>query len=101
MFNTALAGGNIDDITDFSVADDTIRLDNAIFASIAGTGVLTAAQFVANTSGTALDASDRIIYETDTGSLIYDANGSAGGGRYLVATLDAGLAITNADFFIV
>jgi hypothetical protein len=101
MFNTALGGGNIDDITDFTVLDDTIRLDNAIFASIAGTGVLTAAQFVANASGTALDASDRIIYETDTGSLIYDANGSTAGGRYLVATLDAGLAITNADFFII
>jgi Ca2+-binding RTX toxin-like protein len=101
MFNTAIGGGNIDDITDFSVADDTIRLDNAIFASIAGTGVLTAAQFVANASGTALDADDHIIYETDTGWLIYDANGSTAGGRYLVATLDAGLAITNADFFIV
>jgi Ca2+-binding RTX toxin-like protein len=101
MFNTAIGGGNIDDITDFSVADDTIRLDNAIFASIAGTGVLTAAQFVANASGTALDADDHIIYETDTGWLIYDANGSTAGGRYLVATLDAGLAITNAGFFIV
>jgi Ca2+-binding RTX toxin-like protein len=101
MFNTAIGGGNIDDITDFNVADDTIRLDNAIFASIAGTGVLTAAQFVANTSGTALDADDHIIYETDTGRLIYDANGSTAGGRYLVATLDAGLAMTNADFFIV
>jgi microcystin-dependent protein len=101
MFNTALAGGNIDAITDFNFADDTIRLENAIFASIAGTGVLTAAQFAANASGTALDASDRIIYETDTGRLIYDANGSTGGGRYLVATLDAGLAITNADFYIV
>jgi Ca2+-binding RTX toxin-like protein len=100
MFNTALGGGNIDTI-DFTVLDDTIRLDDAIFASIAGTGVLTAAQFAANASGTALDASDRIIYETDTGRLIYDANGSTGGGRYLVATLDAGLAMTNADFFIV
>jgi hypothetical protein len=52
-------------------------------------------------TGTALDADDRIIYETDVGRLIYDANGSTAGGRFLVATLDAGLAITNADFFIV
>jgi Ca2+-binding RTX toxin-like protein len=101
MFNTALAGGNIDDVTDFSVADDTIRLENSIFTAIAGTGTLTAAQFVKNTSGTAQDASDRIIYETDTGRLIYDTNGSTAGGRYLFATLDAGLALTNADFFIV
>jgi Ca2+-binding RTX toxin-like protein len=101
MFNTAIGGGNVDTITDFNVANDTIRLENAIFTAIAGTGMLTAAQFVKNTSGTALDASDRIIYETDTGRLIYDANGNAGGGRYLVATLDAGLAMTNADFYIV
>jgi Ca2+-binding RTX toxin-like protein len=101
MFNTALGGGNVDAITDFNVADDTIRLDNAIFTAIAGTGVLTAAQFSASASGTAQDASDRIIYETDTGELIYDANGSAAGGGFLFTTLDAGLAITNADFFIV
>jgi serralysin len=101
MFNTALGGGNIDAITDFSVADDTIRLDDAIFANIASTGVLTAAQFAANASGTAQDASDRIIYETDTGKLFYDENGSAAGGAVQFATLDAGLALTNADFFIV
>jgi UDP-N-acetylmuramate dehydrogenase len=36
---------------DFSVADDTIRLENAIFNTIAGIGTLTAAQFRANASG--------------------------------------------------
>jgi serralysin len=101
MFNTALGASNVDTITDFTVVDDTIRLDNAIFTSIAGTGVLTAAQFTANASGTAQDASDRIIYETDTGKLIYDSNGSAAGGAVQFALLDAGLALTNADFFIV
>jgi hypothetical protein len=73
-------------------------------ATVPGGGsdrVLTAAQFAANASGTALAASDCIIYETDTGNLFYDADGSSGGGHYLVATLDAGLALTNADFFIV
>jgi Ca2+-binding RTX toxin-like protein len=101
MFNTALGVDNIDEVTDFSVADDTIRLDSAIFANIAGTGVLTAAQFIANASGTAQDGNDRIVYETDTGKLFYDENGSAAGGAVQFALLDAGLAITNADFFIV
>ncbi len=101
MFNTALGGGNIDAITDFNVANDTIRLENAIFTAILGTGVLTAAQFVKNATGAAQDASDRIIYETDTGRLIYDANGSTAGGAVQFATLDAGLALTSADFFIV
>ena len=63
--------------------------------------MLTAAQFAANASGTAQDASDRIIYETDTGRLIYDSNGNVAGGDVHFATLDAGLAISNADFSVV
>ena len=70
IFDTALsAATNVDQMMDFNVADDTIVLENAIFATIVGTGILTAAQFVANASGTAQDADDRIVYETDTGNL--------------------------------
>lgn len=101
FFNTTLSASNVDVIEDFSVADDTIRLENAIFTAITGTGTLTAAQFVKNTSGTAADASDRIIYETDTGMLFYDSNGNASGGRIHFATIDPNLALTAADFFVV
>jgi Ca2+-binding RTX toxin-like protein len=100
-FTSTLGATNIDSITDFNVAGDTIQLDSAIFNTILGTGVLTAAQFVANASGTAADADDRIIYETDTGNLFFDSNGSASGGRVQFAQLDTGLALTNADFFVV
>ena len=102
FFNTTLnATSNVDLIDDYSVADDTIRLENAIFTAITGTGTLTVAQFVKNSSGTAADASDRIIYETDTGKLFYDSNGNASGGRIHFATLDPNLALTAADFYIV
>ena len=101
VFNTALnAATNVDQITDFNVAADTIILENAIFSTIVGTGTLTAAQFVANTAGTAQDASDRIVYETDTGKLFYDSNGDAAGGATQFAQLAAGLALTNNDFLI-
>jgi Ca2+-binding RTX toxin-like protein len=100
VFDTTLGAGNVDTIGDFNVANDTIRLDNAIFDAIAGVGTLTAAQFVANASGTAADANDRIVYETDTGKLFYDINGNAVGGSIQFATLTAGLALTNADFVI-
>jgi Ca2+-binding RTX toxin-like protein len=101
VFDTALGASNIDTIADFSVADDTIRLDNSIFTAIVGTGTLSLAQFAANVSGMAQDANDRIIYETDTGKLFYDSNGSAAGGARQFAVLDPGLALTNADFSIV
>ena len=101
VFNTALnAATNVDQITDFNVAADTIVLENAIFTTIVGTGTLTAAQFVANAAGTAQDANDRIVYETDTGKLFYDSNGNAAGGATQFAQLAPGPALTNVDFLI-
>jgi Ca2+-binding RTX toxin-like protein len=82
------------------VVDDTIQVDNAIFAALGGNGTLTAEQFVKNTTGLAGDGNDHIIYETDTGWLIYDSNGSAAGGSTHFATLAANLALTNADFVV-
>ncbi|NUB46793.1 calcium-binding protein, partial [Fertoebacter nigrum] len=99
VFNTALGSGNVDRITDFSVNDDTIRLDDAIFAGLAK-GNLTSSAFAANLTGEAADALDRIIYETDTGRLYFDADGSGSGVRVQFATLAANLALTNVDFVV-
>lgn len=101
LFNAAVTAANADVITDFVVADDTIRLDRSVFTGLASTGLLAASAFTSNTTGLAADASDRIIYETDTGKVWYDADGQGGTARVLVATLDAHLAVTNADFFVV
>lgn len=102
VFDAALsASTNIDTVSDFSVVSDTIRLENSIFTKLTGTGVLTAAQFSSNAAGTAKDTSDRIIYESDTGKLFYDSNGSASGGSVQFAQLSKGLALTAADFYII
>ncbi|WP_442583365.1 hypothetical protein ACSBOB_15985 [Mesorhizobium sp. ASY16-5R] len=74
-------------------------LSDAIFKALTP-GLLPAAAFQANTTGLAQDASDRIIYETDTGKLLYDANGTGAGGGIHLATVAVGLALTNADFSI-
>jgi Ca2+-binding RTX toxin-like protein len=100
-FTTSLVAGNVDTITDFNVTADKIRLTHTVFNAIAGTGTLSAAQFAANASGTAQDANDRIIYETDTGKLFYDSNGSAAGGATQFAKLSSGLALTANDFSII
>lgn len=103
VFDTALnATTNVDTITDYNVVADTIQLENAIFTTLTATGVLAATAFVKNTAGVAADSSDRIIYETDTGKLFYDqdGNGAAFAGIQF-AKLAPGLALTNADFFII
>ncbi|PYF11821.1 serralysin [Rhodobacter viridis] len=101
LFNAAATAGNADVITDFVVVDDTIRLDRSFFTGIASTGTLAASAFTSNTTGLAADASDRIIYETDTGKVWYDVDGQGGATRVLVATLDDHLAMTNADFLVI
>jgi Ca2+-binding RTX toxin-like protein len=102
IFNTALsATTNVDNITDFSAPSDTIRLENAIFTKIVAAGALTSAQFYKSTTGVAHDKDDRIIYESDTGKLFYDADGNGAGASVQFATLSTGLALTSADFYII
>jgi len=100
VFSTALGAGNIDTMTDFNVAADTIRLENAIFTGLVA-GVLTAAAFRANLTGLAADASDRIIHETDTGTLFFDADGLGGAAGLRFAVLDPGMAVTQTDFLVI
>jgi Ca2+-binding RTX toxin-like protein len=96
VFNTAL---NVDRITDFNVADDTIALDNAVMPGLGSSW--SSAMFWKSATGAAHDANDRVIYETDTGWLNYDSNGSAAGGLVHIAKLAANLALTHADFVLI
>jgi Ca2+-binding RTX toxin-like protein len=102
VFNTAFGPGNVDQITDFSVVDDTMRLENTgIFTALQATGTLNVANFVANDTGIAVDANDFVIYNRSTGALLYDADGSGNGASVQFATLTTSLALTNLDFLII
>jgi Ca2+-binding RTX toxin-like protein len=71
-FNSVLnATTNRDTLTDFSVDDDSIELENAIFTAL-----------------------------TTTGALFYDSDGSGGSLAVQFATLSTGLVLTSADFFV-
>jgi Ca2+-binding RTX toxin-like protein len=97
-FTTALGGGNVDTVSGFSVADDTIVLENAVFAGLA-TGALEAGAFA--TGAAASQADDRIVYNGATGALLFDADGSGAGAAVQFATLAGGLALTSADVLVI
>ena len=99
VFYTKLRSANIDRIDDFSVTDDTIFLDNDIFAQAVKIGDLAKSAFHIGTSAHA--ESDRIIYDSKTGKLWYDVDGSGKAAAIQFATLDAGLKITATDFDII
>ena len=88
-----------DTITDFSVLDDKIQLENSVFTKLATTGELGTDNFLIG--ATAADANDYVIYNSDTGALFYDANGNGDGGSVQIALLGTGLALTNADFVVI
>ncbi len=99
VFNRALnAATNVDQIVDFSVADDTIRLDDAIFTGLA-VGTLAATAF--RIGSAAADADDRIIYNNTTGALSFDSDGTGANAAIQFATLATGLAPNNNDFVVV
>ncbi|CAN7592860.1 calcium-binding protein [Rhizobium sp. LjRoot254] len=100
VFNTSLnAESNTDKITDFSVPGDTIELKNEIFTTLDAVGVLASSAFHIGLE--AADADDRIIYNSATGALSYDADGFGGSAAVRFATLDAGIDMTNADFLVI
>jgi Ca2+-binding RTX toxin-like protein len=94
VFETAAGTANVDLIKDFTHGDDKIVFENSIFTKLqAVAGALAAGAFKAATNitasgGSTVDASDRILYDTDSGSLYYDSNGSASGGRVLLGTVN-------------
>jgi Ca2+-binding RTX toxin-like protein len=100
LFNAPLdAASNVDVITDFDVADDTIVLENAVFTGLNAGAPLGAMQFAIGAA--AQDATDRIIYNDVTGDLLFDVDGVGGTAAVLFAEVSPGLALTNLDFLIV
>jgi Ca2+-binding RTX toxin-like protein len=98
-FGAALnASSNVDRVMDFVTGVDEIRLDRTVFTHIA-LGELAQGQYYEGTA--AHDAGDRIIYNSGTGNLYYDADGSGAGAAIVFATLSGSPNLTAADFFIV
>ena len=106
VFNSALnASTNVDTIKDFSSVADTIRLENRIFTKLLTTGNLSAENYRESLTGNAVDANDYILYETDTGKLYYDADGSGAGAKVYFATVYSSgttpATLSAADFVVI
>ena len=102
VFNTALnALTNKDVISDFSVLDDTLVLDNAIFTKFTATGAIAPGTLVVRAEAVADDSNDFLLYDTSTGILSYDADGNGAGAAVAFVTLLGIPALTSADITII
>ena len=89
VFNTApSASMNRDTITDFMSGTDELHFSKAVFTGFGYEGELSAGQFRSGAGETtAHDSSDRIIYNTSSGALYYDADGEGGVAAVQVAII--------------
>ena len=80
---------NKDIITDFLSGTDKLQFNLSIVSAVGGVGqfVTDDQRFWSNATGVAHDASDRLIYNTSSGVLSYDSDGSGANGSIAIALL--------------
>ena len=92
MFSTAVGPDNVDRIFDFAPGEDRIVLDPLIFPALAA-GIDADNIRSALNATAAAEADERLIYNTGTGHLYYDADGVGGEAAVRFAVVDlAGLS---------
>jgi Ca2+-binding RTX toxin-like protein len=106
VFNTALKKGMaVATIADFSHSQgDVIDLDHTIFTALTNVGVgaaLASADFYASSKGVAHLATDHILYNTSTGALSYDPDGTGSAAAIQFAVVTGHPALTAHDFMVV
>ncbi|MFN6498722.1 MAG: calcium-binding protein [Nostoc sp. DedQUE01] len=98
VFNSYQQGS--DRIFDFNPINEVIQVSSAGFAGGLSAGVLKASQFRIGTSVTT--SNQRFIYDSTTGALFFDQDGSAGAfTKVQFAQLSTGLSLTNNNFVVV
>jgi Ca2+-binding RTX toxin-like protein len=95
LFDTAVGAG-ADRLKDFAAAEgDMIRLNHNIFSTLS-VGLLGSAFKV----GAATSASHHILYNSATGDLNYDVDGSGAAAAVKIAMLNPGTTLSAFNFFV-
>lgn len=82
---TDFGSRHFDTVTDFVRGTDKIQLDSTIFTQLPD--ALTADILVVGTKAKAIDSADRLLFDTGSGTLSYDADGSGKGKAQVIAKL--------------
>ncbi|NBB49677.1 hypothetical protein GVN24_15455, partial [Rhizobium sp. CRIBSB] len=91
--------GNVDTISDFNSAADTILLEADFFTDAGDLGALLEAAFGQGSEATTAD--QRILHDQGTGNIFYDADGSGAIDPVVFARVTSGTLLDHSDFSLV
>ena len=103
VFDIALSTGAIDTVADFTPGSDVLRLDDDVFSAFSAGVAITEAQLhVAAGASGATDAEHRLILDSTSGALYYDADGTGEATAVQFAVLGgAGHPLLSASDFVI
>jgi len=99
VFETQVGYHLVDQILDFEHGIDKIALSARVFGEIGGPGHLDPAVFEIGSSSSTLNS--HIVYNDKTGTIYYDADGSASPAWLPIAKVTPGTEITGSDFIVI
>ena len=102
VFSTALnASTNVDRIADFTSDTDHLSISKSVMTALGAVGTLSASAFWSGAGAVAgHDATDRIVYNTSTGALYFDADGNSSGAAVEIAILTGHPTVLNTDILV-
>jgi Ca2+-binding RTX toxin-like protein len=98
-FSHAPGASNMDTIVGYNSADDVMFLRGSIFTGIPA-GYLLSEAFLSAPGATTATAGVRIIHNSLTGDLYWDADGTGPGAAVLFANVGPATPLSNTDFYI-
>lgn len=93
-----------DRITDFATGVDTLIFDDNVFPNLGEPGRFQPGDerfFAGHGASAGHDTSDRIVYDTSTGTLYYDFDGSGAADAQIIATLQGAPSVTASDVGVI
>jgi Ca2+-binding RTX toxin-like protein len=98
-FDAVLGASNVDVVEGFVCGSDKLQLSRGVFTAFTSQGAVNADQFTIGTSATS--AAHRLVYNSGTGAVFYDADGVGGAAQVQFATVSRYLPLKATDFALI